>query len=199
MLEAVYPTMASNIGMIYGARDDIPLRTGNRHGGLSLCPYNVYPTRDGYIAIICNNDRHWSGLLEAMGRGDLVQDPRVQTMRDRVSNMDFVDDLVARYTSQHLKEYLSGHLQEHKVPNAPVRDLTDVIADPVLRERGMLIDVNHPAYGELTLPRSPLRFSDTEQRDYVCSPEYAADNARIYGRLGMNAEELAMLAEEGVL
>ena len=67
MLDAVYPTMASNIGMLSRGRNDIPSRTGNRHGGLSLCPYNVYPTSDGYIAIICNNDKHWQGLLSAMG------------------------------------------------------------------------------------------------------------------------------------
>ncbi|PJR09880.1 CoA transferase [Sinorhizobium meliloti] len=199
MLEAVYPTMASNIGMIYGAREDIPLRTGNRHGGLSLCPYNVYPASDGYIAIICNNDRHWNSLLDAMGRCDLSADRRVQTMRDRVSNMEFVDDLVAQYTRQHPKEQLSRHLQDHKVPNAPVRDLTEVIKDSVLHERGALVDVDHPSFGRLTLPRSPLRFSDTETRDYVCSPEYAADNARIYGSLAIGPDELAKLAEEGVL
>src|SRR5690606_26977061 len=66
MLEAVYPSLASSIGMTYGQRSDIPFRTGNRHGGLSLCPYNVYPTSDGFIAIICNSDKHWHGLLTAM-------------------------------------------------------------------------------------------------------------------------------------
>lgn len=199
MLEAVYPTMASNIGMIYGARDDIPLRTGNRHGGLSLCPYNVYPTSDGYIAIICNSDKHWHGLLEAMGRADLIEDPRFTAMRDRVANMEIVDELVGAYTVQHPKEELTKLFQAHKVPNAPVRDLPEVMQDQVLRERGALLDVDHPVFGNVTVPTSALRFAETEAREYVCSPEYAVDNARIYGSLGIGAVELAELSKEGVL
>jgi len=199
MLEAVYPTMASNIGMIYGARNDIPLRTGNRHGGLSLCPYNVYPTADGYIAIICNSDKHWHGLLEAMGRADLIEDPRFTAMRDRVANMDIVDELVGEFTKQHPKEDLSRLLQDHKVPNAPVRDLTEVIEDKVLRERGTLLDVDHPVFGKITVPTSALRFAETETREYVCSPQYAVDNERIYRGLGVTSEELAELSREGVI
>ncbi len=199
MLDAVYPAMASNIGMLYGERDDIPSRTGNRHGGLSLCPYNVYPTADGYIAIICNNDKHWQGLLAAMERNDFAQDPRVRSMADRVANMDFVDAMVADFTRTLTKAELSPALLNNKVPFAPVRDLTEVMHDPVLHERGILFDVDHPAYGRLTLHGSALRFSDTETQPYRCSPDYGRDNAEIYGALGLEAAAIARLRDEGAI
>ena len=199
MLDAVYPTMASNIGMLYGARDDLPSRTGNRHGGLSLCPYNVYPTVDGFIAIICNNDRHWLGLLAAIGRDDLASDPRTLTMAARVANMEFVDELVGAFTAGLTKAELCPLLQASKVPHAPVRALSEVMQDPVLHERGMLIEVDHPAYGRVTLHNSPLRFADTERQPYACSPAYGQHNEEVFAELGLGAADVKALHEEGAV
>lgn len=199
MLDAVYPTMASNIGMLYGERDDMPPRTGNRHGGLSLCPYNVYPAKDGYIAIICNNDQHWLGLLAAMERPDLRDDARTLTMADRVRNMDFVDGEIAAFTATMTKAELGPLLQSCKVPHAPVRELREVMTDPVLHERGVLFDVEHPAYGQITLNNSPLRFSETESREYRCSPDFGEHNEEIYAELGIGKSALADLRSEGTI
>ena len=199
MLEAVYPSMASNIGMTYGDRDDIPLRTGNRHGGLSLSPYNVYPTVDGYIAIICNSDDHWRRLAEAMGRPEYKDDPSFATNKARVANMQQVDEIVASWTGQHEKARLFAILIEYRVPSAPVRDLPEVIADQALRDRGALLEIDHPLYGRVVVPRSALRFADTPQVDYRPSPDYGADNAEIFGSIGIDVAELDRLARDGVV
>ena len=199
MLEAVYPSMASNIGMTYGERGDVPLRTGNRHGGLGLCPYNVYPTADGYIAIICNNDDHWQRLSDAMQRPEYKADPSFATNKARVTNMARVDDIVSSWTGQFDKESLFPTLIAHRVPSAPVRDLPDVIGDEPMRKRGALLEIDHPIYGTLVLPRSALRFVDTPQADYVPSPEYGAHNAEVYGSMGLDAAALAALSDEGVI
>ncbi|MEO7402415.1 MAG: CoA transferase, partial [Burkholderiales bacterium] len=53
MQEAIYASLASNLGMWWDSKGAMPARTGNQHGGLAESPYNVYPTKDGYIAIIC--------------------------------------------------------------------------------------------------------------------------------------------------
>ena len=199
MLEAVYPAMASNMGMLHGERSDVPQRTGNRHGGLSLSPYNVYPAADGFIAIICNDDRHWQGLAQAMDRPGLADDPRMATNRARVANMEAVDDLVVAFTRRHGKDALARALKEHRVPCAPVRNLSEVMDDPVLKARGALVEVDHPAHGPLTLPRSALRFADTPQADYRPSPALAKDNLRIYGGLGLGEDEIEQLTQEGVI
>jgi formyl-CoA transferase len=191
MLEAVYPSLASSIGMTYGERDDIPLRTGNRHGGLSLCPYNVYPASDGHVAIICNSDKHWQALLDAMGRTDLKDRPETATMRDRVARMAEIDDMVAAWSRQLSRDALFAKLVAHRVPSAPVRDLHEVIADPHMIERGMLLQIAHPHYGEITVCRSPMNYAGVPQAAYRPSPDYAADNAAIYaGELGLDLDAL---------
>ncbi|MEQ8654858.1 MAG: CoA transferase [Kiloniellales bacterium] len=196
MLEAVYPSLASNIGMTYGARDDIPLRTGNRHGGLSLCPYNVYPAKDGHVAIICNSDKHWQALADCIERPDLKQAPETRSMRARVANMEMVDALVSDWTAAREKARIAELLTRHRVPCAPVRDLPEVVGDETLRARDALLDIDHPDYGAITVMRSALRYEDTPQADYRPSPAYGADNAAIFGDLGCDLEALS---REGVI
>jgi formyl-CoA transferase len=200
MLEAVYPSLASSIGMTYGERDDIPLRTGNRHGGLSLCPYNVYPAQDGFVAIICNNDKHWTNLLDAMGRVDLKAAPEMATMRDRVQRMAEIDAMIAAWTTSLTRADLFDRLVRHRVPSAPVRDLPEVITDPHMHERGMLLEIDHPQYGPITVCRSPMRYAEMAPPAYRASPAYGADNDAVYGAwLGLAARDIAALRDEGVI
>ncbi|WP_114965672.1 CaiB/BaiF CoA transferase family protein [Alkalilacustris brevis] len=200
MMESVYMTMASNMGMLFGdRRGEIPLRTGNRHGGLSLCPYSVYATSDGHVAIICNSDRHWAALARCMDRADLIDDPRTRHNRDRVAHMEMVDGLIAEFAGRHSTEDLAAMLRRNKVPGAPVRPLPDVMADEALHERGFLHRVNHPDFGEISLPRSPLRMGGAAQAEYRPSPPHAQDNARILGELGVDGAALEELRREGVI
>ncbi|MFL6649548.1 MAG: CaiB/BaiF CoA transferase family protein, partial [Sulfurifustaceae bacterium] len=94
MQEAVYPTLASNLGFLHSSSGDVPPRTGNRHGGLAIAPYNVYRSQDGYIALICMTETHWVNLLAAMGRDDLRNDARFLTNAARVANLDATDAVV---------------------------------------------------------------------------------------------------------
>lgn len=200
MLEAVYPSLASSIGMAYGELHNAPMRTGNRHGGLSLCPYNVFPTRDGFVAIICNNDRHWNNLVQAMERPELANDPRMSTMRERVRNMEFVDNMVGEWTAGWDRDALFERLVQCRVPSAPVRDLPEVMADEHMHERGMLFEVDHPQYGQITVCRSPINFLGQPQPKYQTSPGYAADNERVYGEwLGLPEKEIDRLRKTGVI
>jgi CoA:oxalate CoA-transferase len=78
MLDAVYPSLGSSLGLHFDTQGDVPPRTGNRHAGLAEAPYNVYPTSDGYIAILCVSETHWKSLLRVMDRGDLASDPALR-------------------------------------------------------------------------------------------------------------------------
>jgi formyl-CoA transferase len=199
MLEAVYPSLASSIGMLYGDRDDIPLRTGNRHGGLSLCPYNVYPAADGHIAIICNAERHWGWLCKVIDQPNLATDPGLDTMTKRVARMEEIDAIVATWTSARRKDEAIALLNANRVPCSPVRDLQEVLCDPALHGRGFLHDVPHPKYGTLTVNGSPLRIKDTPHCRPIAVSDYGADNSDVYGEIGLDAAALGELTDEGVI
>jgi formyl-CoA transferase len=200
MMEAVYPTLASSLGLYYGSEGQAPTRTGNRHTGLSLCPYNVYPASDGYLAIITNNDQHWGWLVQALGAAELGADPRLQTVKGRCEHMDLVDGAIGELTARHTKAELFELLTRHRVPCAPVRTVAEVVEDPHLHARGSLQWIDHPEYGRIVVPSSPVRFPDDERVPYVPSAALGEHTRQVlHEKLGLGAGEVEALEAAGAL
>lgn len=194
MQESVYASLASNLGLHYSMGNSVPPRTGNRHGGLAEAPYNVYPAADGHIAIICVSEQHWKALLKAMQREDLQADARFVDLKARVAHMDEIDELVGGFTSRHAKKALFDLLMSHRVPCAPVRDLDEVVNDEHMHARRALEWVEHPMYGRVCLPNSPLRFDGVEPMALRPSGALGRDNREVYGDwLGLTDQEIEQL------
>jgi formyl-CoA transferase len=200
MQEAVYASLSSNLGLYYGSGGEAPPRTGNRHGGMAESPYNVYPTKDGYIAIICVGEVHWKSLLKAMGREDLSHDPRFVDLKSRVTHMDEVDSIVSAWTRPQAKQALFEHLMRHHVASAPVRDLAEVVNDPHMHARGALEWQDHPELGRIPVQHSPLRFEGVPLKPLEPSARLGEHNTRVYGDwLGLSPRELDELTAQGVI
>jgi formyl-CoA transferase len=200
MQEAVYASLSSNLGMYHGRGNKVPPRTGNRHGGLAEAPYNVYPAKDGYIAIICNNNRHFHALADAMGRQELKEDERFRDLKSRIRNIDAVDEVVAAWTVTLNRSELTKLLLSYRVPHAPVRDLDEVINDPNMHARGSLKAMEHPEYGKVVLQHSPIRFDGNPLVPLEPSSRLGAHNAAVYGDwLGLSKAEVEALAEDKVI
>ena len=200
MQESVYPSLSSNLGMYHGSGNKAPPRTGNRHGGLAEAPYNVYPAQDGFVAIICNNNRHFHGLLAAMGREDLKDDARFHDLKTRIANMDAVDDLVGQWTAGIRRDVLTELLRTHRVPHAPVRDLAEVVNDPNMHARGSLQWIDHPEYGRIVVPHSPIRFEGTPLVPLQPSARIGAQNAAVYHDwLGIAPADLEQMAKDEII
>ena len=194
MLDAVYPSLSSSLGLHFGTGGDVPPRTGNRHGGLAEAPYNVYPTRDGHIAIICVGEVHWRALVTAMERPDLEADARFATLGGRVEHMDEIDRIVGTWTAGFSKEELFALLMRHRVACAPVRSLDEVVNDPHMHERGSLQWQDHPDLGRIVVTHSPLRFKGSELRPLEPSRPLGADAETVLAeRLDLPAGRVAAL------
>lgn len=200
MQEAVYPTLASTMGLVFEQKDDRPSRTGNRHGGMSLAPYNVYPASDGYVALICVVDAHWANLLTAMGRDDLKGDERFATHADRVARIDETDRIVESWTSGLTRQALFEAARAHKFPCAPVREVREVMEDAHMHSRGMLRWIDHPRLGRVPMPDSPLRIHETDPLPLTPAPELGIHNADVFGDwLGVSDDELADYRAAGII
>jgi len=200
MMEATYFSLSSNLGMIHAAVPGAPARTGNRHGALVVCPYNVYPTADGYIAIIINHNEHWRALVTSFGHAELVDDARYKNNADRVKHMQEVDDMVASWTTPHKRADLFERLIAVTVPCAPVRDLHEVMNDPHLHQRGSLRWIEHPEYGRIAAPASPLRYNGEASLPERPSVPLGTDSrAILQEQLGLSTEQLDDLESAGVI
>jgi CoA:oxalate CoA-transferase len=200
MQDAIYASLASNLGMLHARGGATPPRTGNRHGGLGISPYNAYAASDGYVVINAPGDQHFRAILDVIGRADLKDDPRFATRTARVANMAQVDSLLESWTSQHPKQAIAERLLAALVPCAPVRELSEVILDRNMHARGSLQWVDHPELGRVVLPHTPLQFDGTERIPLQPSAKLGEDNRTIFGVwLGHSDQEIAALTADGVI
>jgi formyl-CoA transferase len=93
--------------------------------------------------------------------------------------MDLVDDTVGAWTGSRGKQAVFDLLTQHRVPCAPVREISEVVADPHLRARGMLKDIEHPEFGAITVASSPIRFTDMPPLEPNASRRLGEDNGEI--------------------
>jgi CoA:oxalate CoA-transferase len=200
MQDATYASLASNLGMVHARGATAPARTGNRHGGLGISPYNVYPTKDGYVVLNAPGDHHFRSILDVMGRSDLKQDPRFLTRSTRVANFAAVDELIESWTKTLTKNEVARRMLAAKVPCAPVRDLMEVMHDENMHARGSLQWIDHPELGRVALPHSPLVFEGTERRPIEPSLPLGASNDVVFGEWFRHSEEeLLVYKAEGVI
>lgn len=199
MHDSVYPTLMSPLAAHFEERNT-PSRTGNRHSGLAQAPYNVYEVDNGHVAIFCVRTRHWNSLLEVLGREDLLDDPRFETNVKRANNIDAVDSIIQEQIQEYGRDELVDVLLEQGVPCGPVRTLDEVVDDPHLKEREMITEIEHPEFGEITVPGQPIRLSKADLPEIKPSPTKGEDNYEVYEEfLGLSKSELRQLEEEDVI
>jgi CoA:oxalate CoA-transferase len=200
MVEAVYACLATGLDQYHRAGQKVPARTGNAFANFNRAPYNVYPAKDGHVAIILVTEAQWQNLLRAMGRDDLKDDPRFINNTARVAHYAETETLVNNWTTAHTRAEIFAATSRYKVPCAPVRDIEEVMYDPHMHERGMLETVDHYDYGPVVLPNSPLRFHGAEKVPTTVSPRPGEHNAAVYHELlGLGTDDLARLAEAGTI
>jgi CoA:oxalate CoA-transferase len=200
MQDATYASLASNLGMLQARGAAAPARTGNRHGGLGISPYNVYQTLDGYIVLNAPGDHHFRAILEVMGRSDLKDDPRFTSRSSRVQHFADVDELIESWTVKLSKDDIAQRMLKAKIPCAPVRDLSEVMHDENMHARGSLQWIQHPELGRVVLPHSPLVFEGSDRRTIEPSLPLGASNSAVFGSwLGHTSEELKALEADGVI
>jgi len=174
-------------------------RFGNQHPFAS--PYDAHEARDGWVVIGTASNKLFRALCRAIDRPELAEDERFKSHRGRAANREAVNAVVSEWVRERSCDEVLQTLGPGgaDVPCARVAAPHELVDDPQLRARGMLERHPHPQLGEIVFHGSPLRFSDAEPRARPLAPDLGADNADVYGELGLGPDDLARLAEAGVV
>ncbi|MEN9885823.1 MAG: hypothetical protein RL758_401 [Pseudomonadota bacterium] len=162
----------------------LPRRTGNSHD--RLVPFGVYPCRDGHVAIVAFRPEWLGALLDAMGKPELLDDPRFSTRGPRMAHAEAFNIYVEAWTRQlTTTQVVNELLDKRSVPAARVRAPQEVLADPELIDRGAITMLRHPLMGDLTTSGmgNPIRFSDAHAQFDVPAQDLGEANEDIYGGL----------------
>ena len=150
-----------------------------RSAHLSLSPVQTYPTKDGWIFIMCMTQKFWLALCDAIGRSDLAHQPRFvdpgTRARNRAELTDELDAVFSTRPTAHWLEKLAGLL-----PVAPVNDLPQALDGDFARATGMISSVAHPQRGALRVLANPLRFDGVRPAQAAASA-LGADNDALLG------------------
>jgi crotonobetainyl-CoA:carnitine CoA-transferase CaiB-like acyl-CoA transferase len=181
------------------------IRGGSSRSNPLLAPSALSPCKPGgpndYVYVFTSraNPEHWTRLLKAIGREDLIGDPRYDTGPARGERAAEVDEIIATWTRQTTKEQAMKIIGGAGVPAGAVFDTLELLNDPSLAARGIMQKIEHPTTGKLTVPAWPVRFDGTPPR-VKPSPLLGQHNAEILGEwLGIGAGEVEALRAEGIV
>ena len=145
-----------------------------RSAHLSLAPVQTFPTRDGWIYIMCMTQKFWLSLCDAIGRRDLLDDPRFPNpntrARNRAALTEALDPTFRTRTTDEWLAKLNGLL-----PAAPVYRLDRALDSDFARASGMVSSVPHPKKGALRVLANPIRIDGERLAQSACAP-LGADN-----------------------
>jgi len=198
LLESLY-TMLSGHAIAYDQLGLPGRRTGSRTSGSA--PRNTYRTRDDrWIAIAGSTQALTERLFKEMGRADLITDPRFKTNRDRLANVEALDEIVGAWVQERTQTECIAQLVKAEVAVAPVADFKDLAEDPHLLARKTLVAIDDPELGTLRMPDVLPRLSETPGKIRHAGLPMGVYNREIYqGRLGLTDAEMEKLKAEGVI
>jgi crotonobetainyl-CoA:carnitine CoA-transferase CaiB-like acyl-CoA transferase len=167
----------------------------------NTAPHSHYQTADGaWVALACSNDRMFERLAAAMDRPELARDERYNGMTQRAARRGEVNGMVADWIrGQGLKDVMA-QCEAFEVPCAPLYSIKDIFEDPHYEARGDLERIQDPRAGELVLPASVLRLSETPPELRHAGRALGADNDYVYADLlGLSADRIAALRSAQVI
>jgi formyl-CoA transferase len=181
---------------LYSVTGEAPHRGRLEH----LWPRGAFRCSDGYVALNVPDDGIWARLATAVGRPDLVDDPRSATGTARAANADQLQPILEDWMADKTRAEVVDTLNAAGMPTAPVYDAADVFADPHFRVRGMLPEVEDPEVGPFTFARSVPHLSGAPDIPREPSPALGSHTREVLEDiLGYEPGAVDALAEEGVV
>lgn len=175
---------------------NLPQRIGSALAAFS--PYQVFRCKDGYVFIGASTDRFWAALCRILKIEDLLEDARFATNADRVKNREALTALIEAALEDLGRDSLVAQLRQAGLPCGPVLDVGQIVQDPHVSQREVLLNWDHPEFGALTQVKTPIREQGKMPEIRTPSPFLGQHTAEVLGELGYSQVDIAALLESGV-
>jgi CoA:oxalate CoA-transferase len=162
----------------------VPGRLGSRHP--SIAPFAAFATRDGHIAIAAGNDDLFARVARVLGREDLVGDERFTSNPRRVQNHEALHEEMEVALSAHPSKHWLDALEAAGVPSGPLNNVAQVMADPQILHRNMIVETLDPDLGPIRMQGNPVKLSaHADPKTRAPAPELDEHRAAILKELGL--------------
>jgi crotonobetainyl-CoA:carnitine CoA-transferase CaiB-like acyl-CoA transferase len=163
-------------------------------------PATILPCKDGHVWMLALEPGQWNGLVEVMGNPEWAQLEMFQDMFVRAQNADVIYPLIQEWTMQHGKLEIMERCQAAGCPITAVFTVEEAALHPHLRERGYIVELEHPELGRFRTLGAPFKLPESPGGPRAAAPLLGQHNAEVYGdRLGLSNEALSSLRAEGII
>jgi CoA:oxalate CoA-transferase len=182
----------------YFASGKIPHPTGSRHP--LLTPFQIFPTKDGHIVLICFSEEDWKKFCRATGKTEWTTDGRFSTNELRLKNYLMFEKAMNNLMQLHTTKEWMDLFDSHGIICGPVNDIEQVVNDPHTQAREMIQEVYHARTGGLKVVGTPMKFSRTACEIKKACPELGEHTEEVLtGELGLSENDITELQERNVI
>jgi crotonobetainyl-CoA:carnitine CoA-transferase CaiB-like acyl-CoA transferase len=174
-----------------------PGPTGSAH--ILTAPYQAFPTKDGWINVGGANQSNWERIVKVIGRPELADDARFRTNGDRMKNLAALTPLIAERLEARSSAEWIREFEAAGVPVGPVNKIGEMLADPQVAAREMVLEVDHPRAGRVKALGMPIKFSETPGEVARAAPLLGEHTREILAGLGYTPVEIDRLQQDGAV
>ncbi|MBY8863606.1 CoA transferase [Nocardia sp. CA2R105] len=177
----------------------VPERRGN--GGFGGIPSQAFTCSDDrMIFLVASSNAQFGRACGALGRPELVQDPRFDSIAARIGHRTELLEILEEIFRTKPAAHWLIELEAVDVPVGPVNNIAEALSDPHVRSRDLQMTMQHAQEGPIPGLRYPIKMSGTPVKEYAAPPLLGADqDAVLGGLLGYDADKIAALAADGVI
>ncbi len=184
-------------GAFFGGGEE-PLATGTRHRRST--PYQAYRTQDGYVTVGANNNKLWNNFCTiTCEMPEWLTDPRFVDLPSRLKNIDILQEEIEKVFATRPTAYWVEKLDAAQVPGGPVYSYSQILDDPHIRARNMVIQYDHPKIGRMKSIGIPVKSSGTLTEVRRAAPWLGQHSDEIARELQLSDEDIAALFADSVL
>lgn len=176
---------------------EVPASVGNDHP--TIMPAGVFDTSDGQINIQVSGGKMWQSLCDVLGQSALAEQSEFSSEQQRHINRAALKQQIEHLTRRFSTAELIVLLNDAGVPSGPVNNIKETFSDPQVKDLDMVTAIDHARLGGFDQIRSPINLSGLRRNNNEAAPELGADTDAILAEIGMNAQDIKELHEQGVV
>lgn len=196
LLDSMVSTLTYQ-ALIYLTTGRSPQRMGTRHP--SIVPYECFQAKDGFVNIAVTNRKQWVNFCRVLGFPEIAADPRFEKMEARLAHYNELKSMIDRALSTMTRTQVMERMSETGIPAGPINTVGEILEDPHIHAREMVVQLTHPEYGPLRVLGIPMKFSETPGGVETPPPRFGEHNREVLFKLGYSEDAIAEFDRRGVI